>query len=371
MGWFPEQAGNGLDRMYHGLIQHLPAAGVDVTGLVAGSSSVASSSNGVVRSFAPDNALLVRRLHHLRKAFRNVTAATTPNLVASHFAPYTAPVLDLLPDCPLVIHFHGPWGSESRAEGESALATGIKTWIERAVYRRGTAFIALSTAFQKKLVTEFGVDPDRIHIVPGGVDATAFDTGCGRTEARQRLGWPADRPLVVAVRRLARRMGLERLIEAVRQVRQQVPDVLVLIAGTGPLRKELQARIDSYQLKRHIQLLGFVPEHDLPYVYRAANLSIVPTVALEGFGLITVESLAAGTPVLVTPHGGLPEVVSGLDADLVLPGDDVGVLVDGLVGSLVGRFSLPASADCQRYVREHFDWSAIAHATRAVYDTVL
>jgi glycosyltransferase involved in cell wall biosynthesis len=371
MGWFPEQAGNGLDRMYHGLIQHLPAAGVDVTGLVAGSSSVASASNGVVRSFAPDTARLVRRLHHLRKAFRNVTASGPPDLVASHFAPYTAPVLDLLPDCPLIIHFHGPWGAESRAEGESALAAGIKTWIERAVYRRGTAFITLSAAFQKELVTEFGIDPDRIHVVPGGVNASAFDTGCGRTEARQRLGWPTDRPVVVAVRRLARRMGLERLIEAVRQVRQQIPDVLVLIAGTGPLRKELQARIDSYQLKRNVQLLGFVPERDLPYVYRAANLSIVPTVALEGFGLITVESLAAGTPVLVTPHGGLPEVVSGLDADLVLPGDDVEVLVEGLVRSLAGRVSLPASADCQRYVREHFDWTAIAHATRAVYGGVL
>ena len=62
-----------------------------------------------------------------------------------------------------------------------------------------------------------------------------------------------------------------------------------------------------------MRLLGFVAEEDLPWLYRACDISIVPSVALEGFGLPTIESLAAGTPVLVTPIGGLPETVSELD----------------------------------------------------------
>ena len=64
---------------------------------------------------------------------------------------------------------------------------------------------------------------------------------------------------------------------------------------------------------------------------------MVPTVALEGFGLITVESLSAGTPVLVTPVGGLPEAVAGLSQDLVLPSTGANAIADGIDGALSGR----------------------------------
>jgi glycosyltransferase involved in cell wall biosynthesis len=371
MSWFPEQAGNGLDRMYHGLIRHLPDAGVPVAGVVAGSPRVQVESNGLVRAFAREDSPLVQRIRHLRRTVRAVVANRTINVAASHFALYTAPVLDLLPDCPLIVHFHGPWGAESRAEGESIFSVRTKTWIEQAVYRRGTAFITLSDAFRQILVRDFDVDPARVHLIPGGVDANRFDTGMSRREARERLDWPTDRPIVVSVRRLAHRMGLENLIEAVRLARRRIPDLLVHIAGKGPLEDALRAQISGYGLENHVRLLGFVPEADLPLTYRAADLSIVPTVALEGFGLITVESLAAGTPVLVTPHGGLPEVVSNLDPGLVLPGDTPEVLARGLTDTLLGNHPLPPADACQQHVRERFDWPVVAEATGAVYHSVL
>ena len=71
--------------------------------------------------------------------------------------------------------------------------------------------------------------------------------------------------------------------------------------------------------------------HQLPLAYRAADLTVVPTVALEGFGLIAVESLAAGTPVLVTPVGGLPEVVAALSPALVLAATGSAPLADAVI----------------------------------------
>lgn len=371
MSWFPEQMGNGLDRMYHGLVQHLPHAGVSVRGLVAGSPSVAADSGGRVSAFASDRSPMWHRLFGVRRSMRALLAEEPVDLVAAHFALYTAPVLPLLDDVPLVVHFHGPWGLESRVEGDAPLVARTKTWLERVVYRRGTAFIVLSTAFRDVLVSEFGIDPERIHIVPGGVHADAFDTGRTRSEARERLGWPLDRPIIVSVRRLARRMGLENLIDAMKIVRRRIPEALLFVAGKGPLEADLQAQIVDHGLSDHVRLLGFVPEADLPFTYRAANVSIVPTTALEGFGLTTVESLAAGTPVLVTPHGGLPEVVGELDSNLILPGDTSPILANGLIQSLTGRRSLPSSVACQTYVRERFDWPVIAEQTRRVYDSIL
>jgi len=295
----------------------------------------------------------------------------SPDLVASHFALYTLPWLDLLDDVPLVVHFHGPWAAEGRVEASSSPSVHLKKQIEQVVYGRANRIIVLSDAFRAVLQDAYGVSSDRIVRIPGGVDVEAFDVAATPKEACARLGWPLDRPIVFAVRRLAKRMGLENLIEAVARLRRDVPDVLLLIAGKGPLHGALSAQIYEHGLQESVHLLGFVSDEDLPYAYRGAALSIVPTIALEGFGLITIESLAAGTPVLVTPVGGLPEVVSPLSTDLVLAGPSPAELSDGLRQALLAPEALPSSVACRSYARAQFDWSVIAHRTRNVYDDVL
>jgi glycosyltransferase involved in cell wall biosynthesis len=166
-------------------------------------------------------------------------------------------------------------------------------------------------------------------------------------------------------------MGLENLISAISEVRRRVPEVLLLIAGKGALYEELKAQVWSLGLENSIRFLGFVSDENLPTVYRAADLSIVPTVALEGFGLVAAESLAAGTPVLVTSVGGLPEVVSELSADLVLSGSDVGSLTEGLEAALNGELILPDAEACRNYARVRYDWPVVAARVQEVYTEAL
>ena len=348
--WLPEVGANGLDRMFYGLGQHLPPLGVEVSGLVAGTPDVDRQSSWA-QSFAPTSAPLVRRLLRARQCGQALFEEKPIDLIACHFALYGLPLWDRLARTPTVIHFHGPWAAESAAEGESSVTIRGKKLLERCTYWAGQRFIVLSEAFRKVLVTSYGVSPDRIRIVPGGVDADAFDVDGSPTDARNRLGWPTDRPIILSVRRLARRMGLSNLIEAMETISRRHPDVLLLIAGKGPIREELEAQIQAKELEDHIQLLGFVPDEDLPYAYRAADVSVVPTVQHEGFGLITIESLAAGTPVLVTPVGGLPETVRDLDDRLVLPASSPEALQEGLGGALNGRLPLPDADTCQRWAR--------------------
>jgi glycogen(starch) synthase len=371
VGWFPEQAGNGLDRMFYGLAHHLPEVGVGVRGLVVGTEGVRIASDDRVRAVARESEALLRRLWAFRREAENVLERARIDLVATHFALYTLPVLDRLSSRPLVVHFHGPWAAESAAEGEHPLVARVKATIERMVYARGDRFVVLSEAFAELLHSSYGVPRASIRVVPGGVDVERFDTGMTREQARERLGWPTDRPIVVSVRRLVRRVGLEQLVDAFQTVRRRVPDALLFIGGKGPLESELAARIRSSGLEDHVQLLGFVPEDDLPLAYRAADVSVVPTQALEGFGLIAAESLAAGTPVIVTPVGGLPEVVRDLSKALVLPDCSAGALADRLIDELVGEARLPSSSECQAYARSHFAWGRIAQQVRAVYEEVL
>ena len=370
MEWFPEKPG-GLNRVYFELVKHLPLANVEVQGLVAGTSQVTQDSGGMIEGFAPRSESLIPRLLSVRRLAVPLLRSDPRLLVVSHFALYTAPVIDALAGHPMVVHFQGPWGLEGGAERQSRLSVYLKTEVERAVYRRASAFIVLSRPFGQILERRFGVPPDKIHVIPGGVDVSRFAIRESRAECRTTLGWPQDRPIVLAVRRLMRRMGLDDLVRATLRLRDRVPNVLVLIAGDGPVRGELERQVASLGLEQNVRLLGFVPDEDLPLAYRAADLTVVPTIALEGFGLIVPESLAAGTPCFVPPVGGLPEAVSGLSRSLVLRSAGADAIADALGDALTGVTPLPSARECVNYARKNYDWPVIAERVRLVYEEAM
>ena len=366
--WFAEVTG-GLNRVYGHLLQELAVQDVESYGLVAGSPAVEQLSGGLAHAFAAPDAPLLARLRSLRAAALPwLRSHRGDGVIVSHFALHALPLIDQLRRHPFVVHFQGPWGEESRLEGEPRSTVLQKQFIERQVYRRADAAIVLSTAFADILATRFGVRRERIHVVPGGVEAARYDHSRSRAECRAELGWPTDRPIVLCVRRLVRRVGVDTLIEAAVDVRRRVPEALILIAGTGPIRAELEARVVALGLGDTVRFLGFLPDAMLPLAYRAADLTVVPTIALEGFGLITVESLASGTPCVVTPVDGLCEIVAPLAPQLIAASSRAGDIADALAGCLLGERPLPTARDCADYARVNYDWPVVASRVRTVYE---
>jgi glycosyltransferase involved in cell wall biosynthesis len=229
------------------------------------------------------------------------------------------------------------------------------------------SFIVLSEAFKKILNQSYKVPLDRIQVIPGGVNFEYFQTDFSQKEARNNLDWRPDRPTIFSMRRLASRMGLENLIEAIVEVKQRYPDIMLYIAGKGPLRSTLETLIKELELEENISLLGFVSDEQIPIMYRAADFSIVPTVSLEGFGLVVVESLASGTPVLGTPVGGIPEILTPFNSNLILEGSKPEQLARGIVEALSGQRQLPDSAACQSYIENNYNWPVIAQRLKAIY----
>ncbi|OIP77664.1 MAG: glycosyl transferase family 1 [Oscillatoriales cyanobacterium CG2_30_44_21] len=368
--WFLDDAG-GLARVYYGCVNNLPIAGVEVSGLVTGSADIKQSSAGRVEAFAATNSSTWQRSRGIRKAVTRLLTVNDYDLVATHFALYTLPALDRFGKLPLVMHFHGPWALESQAEGGGRISTWGKWLIEKLVYRRADGFIVLSEAFRQILHKTYNVPLEKIFIVGGGVNTTEFDLPLTIAQARARLGWSQDRRIIFCVRRLVQRMGLENLIAAIATVRQKYPDVLLLIAGKGAIAASLQLQIQEMQLQDHVKLLGFVPDQDLAIAYRAAEMTVVPTVSLEGFGLIVIESLAAGTPALGTPIGGIPEILQPLSRDLILEGSQTHQIAQGLIEALSGDRRMPSAELCQNYVRQNYDWRVIAGQMRSVYEQMI
>jgi glycosyltransferase involved in cell wall biosynthesis len=353
-----DAARGGADRYFAGLRRGLESAGEDFTAAAFGA---ATGSRAI--SLGGEDLSLGRRWAALRGLGRRMPEAA--DVVATHFALYALPLLGALRGRTHVVHFHGPWAGESEAEGQPGWIVRLKFLVERHVYRRASHCITLSQAFKELLSARYGVAAERITVVPGGLDVANFVAPADRAGCRARLGWPADRRIVLCLRRLVRRMGIGELLEAFARVAAQLPGADLYLGGTGPLESELRRRCGELGLGQRVRFLGFVPEAELAATYAAADFSIVPSQDLEGFGLVTLESLACGTPVLVTPVGGLPEVVRPLDAELVLAGRSVEALAEGL--HRAHAVELPSAARCRSYVEENYDWTEIAARVARVY----
>jgi glycosyltransferase involved in cell wall biosynthesis len=309
----------------------------------------------------------------LYSAYANLVPALRQNeppidAINLHFALYSLPVLSQLPEnIPVTFTFHGPWALESKQEQSGQLNVKFKSWIEQQVYQRCDRFIVLSRAFGKILQTTYQIPEDRIYVIPGGVNTQRFQANLSRTEARKQLNWPLDRPILFTPRRLVHRMGLSQLLSALVKVKRNIPDVWLAIAGKGPLRSTLEQQTEVLQLKNHVQFLGFLPDERLPIAYQAADLTVIPSLSLEGFGLVLLESLACGTPALSTPIGGMPEILEKLDPNLLTQAAEEGAIAERLITYLLGVEKLPSRQACRDYAVTNFDWQAITPKLKKVF----
>ena len=181
----------------------------------------------------------------------------------------------------------------------------------------------LSEAFKELLVESYGVRPELVHVVRPGVDVERFSPG-DRRAARRQLGIdaPDDRPVAVTARRLVPRMGIDVLLAAWSQVveaRGSSARPLLLVVGDGEQRAALETQAARLGLAQDVRFLGKVSDDDLVAAYRAADVAVAPSVALEGFGLVVLEALACGTPVVGSAVAGLREALEGFDGGPARP----------------------------------------------------
>lgn len=238
----------------------------------------------------------------------------------------------------------------------------VTLWaIERACVRRATRIHVLSDFSAGQLWKLYGIPSDRIVKIPGGADIERFQPALDRRAVRASLGLPDRSPVLLTVRNLEARMGLDTLIRAMAILRRHVADVLLLIGGAGSLRAHLESLAASLGLQEHVHFLGYVPEQDLPRYYQAADAFVLPTRELEGFGLITVEALAAGTPVLGTPVGATPEILLPLEPLLVFREATPEAMAEGLRSFLEAANRDPEAGlrlrqACRRHAEMHYGW---------------
>ena len=302
------------------------------------------------------------------------------DVVHTHFAfAATGPLSALPPSTRRVRTFHGPWDEEAYFDDTSRLKSlfgkcvtlikqELRRTLEAANLRKSDAVITLSNCFRRKINERYGLPIDHVQIVPGGADLQRFQPTSDKRACRQSLGLPINRQILFSVRRLAPRMGLDNLILAMPEVIAKNPDVLLLIGGKGPQKAQLEQLVEGNHLQDHVKLLGFIPDDKLSSYYQAADLFVLPTVALEGFGLVTTEALASGLPVVGTPVGGTPEILANLNSRLIADGTAPNHLAKAINSFLTNTWNLELTPDkLHRYVCENFTWEKHVDAVESIY----
>ena len=268
---------------------------------------------------------------------------------------------------PRVLSFYAPYHAEYLARfreghddgraplGPRAVARVLKG-ADRYVLRRADEVLVLSE-FSAGQVAELG-GPTPV-VAPAGVDLRRFHPAADaheRATLADRLGLPAGPgPLVVSVRRLVPRMGLSDLVEAVARLDADGLPARLAIAGDGPERQALEAQLAARGLGDRARLLGRVDEDDL---YRAADVFVLPTRSLEGFGMATAEALASGLPVVATSAGATAELLADLPGARVVPPGDVEALAAALAPLAADEAARVRAGACARaHAERHLDWS--------------
>ncbi len=220
-----------------------------------------------------------------------------------------------------------------------------------------------------------GVDSGKVEIIPGGVDATRFRPAEDRAAVRRRLGIDPDVIEILTVRNLSPRMGLENLVTALHHVIHSDDtdrgDLLHLtICGDGILRRALEKQIESLTLGERVTLAGRVTDDELVWRYQAADLFVLPTAAMEGFGISTVEALASNLPVIGTPAGATPEILLPIDEQLVTRDISARAIADAIL-SWLNRRNEPCESRYRDEVLAKYDWDAVARRMENWYESEL
>jgi glycosyltransferase involved in cell wall biosynthesis len=219
--------------------------------------------------------------------------------------------------------------------------------------------------FNARKLLSLGVSSDKLHVIPNGYDERLFKP-VPAPKARERLGLPQNRKILLSVGNLVKVKGHIYLISAMSRVLRERKDVLLIIVGSGPLKEVLQKMIKNYELKNYIMLVGAKEHREIPMWMNASDIFILPSLQ-EGFPTVIPEAMACGKPIVATNVGGVPEVITHNDLGiLVNPGDS-----EELASAILEAIERKWNPEVILKHAEKYSWSNLAEQIVSVYRKAL
>ncbi|HYM15969.1 MAG TPA: glycosyltransferase [Dehalococcoidia bacterium] len=272
---------------------------------------------------------------------------------------------------PHVAMFHTLGEVKNRAHaGEHEPAGRIAA--ERAIAAAADRIVVASQHERHLLMSLYGARGDAISVVPCGVDLDLF-APMDKEFARRRLGIGASQRIILFVGRIEPLKGIDILISAAAQLHDDENFAVLIVGGDARARAqidELRRHAAALGIDHHISFIGAVPHETLPLYYNAADVCVVPSY-YESFGLVAVESMACGTPVIASRVGGLTSTVSDGETGYLVPWRCPEPFAERLELLLENDELRASFGRAGREAVERFRWANVADAVAALYEELL
>jgi glycosyltransferase involved in cell wall biosynthesis len=392
--WYPQHASDTQATYVHDINRHLVRRGHSVTVVTPGDRSLPRSDMfdgvDVVRfpmELPPDLtygrvaqsrvswlgrfARVVVMAHYLEAQYRAIMAEAREkgaDVIHAHWAIPTGPAAVMAArklHVPGVITMHG---GDVYVNPEQGYDFPTRWYVRPALrwtLRHAGALTAITEDCRQHALRA-GAPAEHIRLVFNGTDLRRFSPGDNGNRGDSRFG----PHMVFACRQLFPRKGIRFLLQAAAQLKPQYPDLKIVLAGDGFERPELARLAAQLGIAPDVTFLGWVPNADLPPYYRAAAVSVIPSLE-EGFGIPAAEAMGCEVAVVASDAGGLPEVVEDGVTGLVVPRGDSAALARA-IGSLLAdpqRRRRMGQAGRERALRL-FDWDRTAQQFEELYREV-
>ena len=273
-----------------------------------------------------------------------------------------AGVMEALGDNPRYLYtVHSPVVAEQKINwahqgliGKVKLLFGLRILkrLENIILHKASAIHVLSK-FTKSQVQYFHGFADKITIIPHWIQPQYIRTK-KKADARALLDWPQNIPILFTIRNHIPRTGLDIAIDAITPLTIQKRCIFI-VAGDGPMRTMLQQRaIKAGAGPAQIVFTGHLSDKKLMLAYQAADLFVLPTIELECFGLIILEALAMGCPIVATNVAAIPELLGSILPDFIVPANNVTAMRTKLQDYLKGKLAVPDQATLIDHVQRRY-----------------
>ncbi len=392
---YPPVVVGGLGRHVHALAGRLAAAGHDVrvlcrqpSGTDAGTHpTVDEMHDGGVRALRVaedpphlefDQDMVAWTLAMSHAMVRAVPAwlgtngtngtAWRPDVVHAHdwLVAYAAITLADVLEVPLVATLHATEAGRHSGWLSSAVSRQVHS-VEWWLVQRADALITCSHAMRAETAGLFDRDESDITVLHNGIEPRHWQVDADEVDAVRARYAPDGAPLLLYFGRLEYEKGVHDLIAALPRIRRAFPGTRLLVAGRGTQEQFLVEQARTHRVRRAVRILGHLPDRELTATLAAVRAVVLPS-RYEPFGMVALETAAAGAPLVASTAGGLGEVVrDGITGVSFAPGDVAGIA--GAVGAVLAdpaSAAIRAAAATARLSAE-FDWDRIAAGTAAVY----
>jgi glycosyltransferase involved in cell wall biosynthesis len=206
---------------------------------------------------------------------------------------------------------------------------------------------------------------NRIFSIPNGYNSAEIGY-LPREVARDKLRLPLDKQILFNLAMFHHHKGQRYLIQAMKELVQVRKDILCLIAGFGPLKNRLNRQIKQLHLQNHVKLLGEIPHNQVTYWYNACDIFVLPSLS-ESFGIVQLEAMGCGKPVVATYNGGSEEIITSEEHGLLCQVANPKDLAEKMLIALDKKW------DSEKIIEyaQSFTWHANAEKTLQVYEHVL